>query len=69
MTSKAEILRAIREKCLDCSVYQPQEVRLCPVYTCALHSFRMGADPDPSTTRGFAKTRVYPGENQPEGAD
>ena len=59
MTTKSEILRTIRDKCLDCSCYQPQEVRLCPVCTCPLHPFRMGMDPNPSTTKGFAKTRVY----------
>ena len=58
MTTKAQILRAIREKCLDCSVYQPTEVRLCTVYKCALYPLRFGKDPDPSPNRGFAKTSV-----------
>ena len=38
-------LRAIRQKCLDCSAYQPSEVRLCPCSGCALHPFRMGTNP------------------------
>ena len=35
-------LKAIREKCLNCSGYQRQEVKLCTVKDCALHSLRMG---------------------------
>ena len=38
-------LRAIREKCLDCSCQQPIEVKECTVKTCALHPFRMGKNP------------------------
>ena len=33
---------AIRAKCLDCSCFQPNEVRKCPVKTCALWPCRMG---------------------------
>ena len=61
MTTKTAILQAIRHKCLDCSVYQPAEVRECPVSTCGLWPFRFGVDPDPSRTRGFAKSPVYTG--------
>lgn len=64
MTTKRQLLRTIRAKCLDCSVYQPREVQLCPVYKCDLYAFRMGRDPNPSPSRGFAKSRVYAGENQ-----
>jgi hypothetical protein len=59
MTTKAVILHAIREKCLDCSCYQPGEVRRCVVTACALWPFRMGEDPAPSKQRGFAKAPVY----------
>jgi hypothetical protein len=59
MTTKTAILQAIRHKCLDCSVYQPTEVRECPVSTCGLWLFRLGVDPIPSRTRGFAKPPVY----------
>ena len=34
--------KAIRAKCLDCSCYQPKEVRLCPVVDCALWPYRFG---------------------------
>jgi hypothetical protein len=53
VTTKADILKAIRLKCLDCSVYQPEEVRNCHLTTCALHPYRMGKDPHPSKV-GFA---------------
>jgi hypothetical protein len=59
MTTKTAILQAIRHKCLDCSGYEPAEVRECPVSTCGLWQFRLGMDPDPSRTRGFAKSPVY----------
>jgi hypothetical protein len=59
MTTKAAILHAIRNKCLDCSCYQPVEVRECPVSTCGLWPYRFGVDPDPSPNRGFAKSPVY----------
>ena len=38
-------MRAIREKCLDCSCQQPMEVKECTVKTCALHPFKMGKNP------------------------
>ena len=58
MTTKATVMKAIRQKCLDCACYQPSEVVQCTVYACPLHSFRFGKDPDPSRTRGFAKQRL-----------
>ncbi len=38
-------MRAIREKCLDCTCQQPVEVKECTVKTCALYPFRMGVNP------------------------
>ena len=63
MTTKAGILQAIRRKCLDCSAFQPSEVRECRVTMCALWPFRMGEDPAPSQNRGFAKPPVYTGDS------
>ncbi|MBZ0215218.1 MAG: hypothetical protein K8F25_01575, partial [Fimbriimonadaceae bacterium] len=40
----------------------------CGVYTCDLHTLRLGRDPDPSKTRGFAKparTQAIPSEKVP----
>ena len=45
MTAKADILRAIRLKCLDCSAGQPSEVRECRLVSCALWPYRLGSDP------------------------
>ena len=63
MTSKADILRAVRDKCWDCSGYQRDEIRLCPVQTCALWPFRMGNDPNPArrgTERNLASVEQVP---------
>ena len=38
-------LDAIREKCLDCSVYEEKEVKLCPCTDCSLWPFRFGTTP------------------------
>lgn len=38
-------LQAIRAKCMDCSNYQPKEVRFCTVPDCALYPYRMGKRP------------------------
>jgi hypothetical protein len=59
MTTKAAILQAIRNKCLDCSCQQPGEVRECPVATCDLWPYRFGRDPEPSRSRGFARPNGY----------
>ena len=59
MTTKAAVLHAIRQKCLDCCCGQPGEVRECPVTTCDLWPYRFGRDPSPSQKRGFAKSHGY----------
>jgi len=38
-------LRAIREKCLDCSGYQKMQVKLCETIACSLWPFRAGRHP------------------------
>ena len=38
-------IRAMRAKCLDCSVESSAEVRKCVATTCALWPFRMGVNP------------------------
>lgn len=45
MAKKLTPLRAIRQKCLDCSNGQFIEVRECPIKTCALYGYRMGHRP------------------------
>ncbi len=63
MTTKADILQTIRHKCLDCCCFQPGEVRECLVSTCGLWPYRLGRDPEPSRSRGFAKPPVYTGDS------
>jgi hypothetical protein len=48
MTTKANLLKTIRAKCLDCSCYQPSEVAHCPCTACDLWPFRFGRDPTPA---------------------
>ena len=38
-------LRAIRNKCLDCTCGSAKEVQLCPIAKCSLHAFRFGKNP------------------------
>ncbi len=38
-------LRAIRNKCLDCTCNSPREVEACPIAKCSLHPFRFGKNP------------------------
>lgn len=38
-------LKAIREKCLECSCGQTNEVRLCPIDRCPLYPYRFGKNP------------------------
>lgn len=45
--TKAEILKAIREKCLDCCCGQALEVKECVSKNCPLYSLRLGKDPTP----------------------
>ena len=42
-------VKAIRKKCLDCSCFQPKEVRLCPCVDCSIYPYRMGRRPDKAT--------------------
>lgn len=44
-TTKAELLKFIRQKCLNCVCYQAREVELCPTESCPLWPYRMGKDP------------------------
>ena len=42
-------LRAIRKKCLDCSCFQPKEVRKCTVIDCPIYPYRFGRRPNKET--------------------
>jgi hypothetical protein len=43
--TKAELLKLVRAKCLDCGADSPKEVDLCPVTGCSLYTVRFGKDP------------------------
>ena len=38
-------VKAIRQKCLDCSGWSYTEVELCPLTECSLYPFRFGKNP------------------------
>lgn len=38
-------LKAIKEKCMDCSCFDRKEVTNCPVSSCPLYEFRFGKKP------------------------
>ena len=44
-TTKTELLKTIRKKCLDCVCFQAKEVELCPNNDCPLWSYRFAKDP------------------------
>jgi hypothetical protein len=39
-------IKAIRAKCLDCSGFQPSEVRRCDIMECSLFPYRLGKNPN-----------------------
>ena len=44
--NKITPLKAIRRKCLDCSNFQPSEVRECEITDCPLFNYRFGTNPN-----------------------
>lgn len=38
-------VKAIRQKCLECSSFQPSEVRKCDILDCPLYPYRLGKRP------------------------
>lgn len=44
-TRKLSPVRAIRNKCLDCTCWQPKEIEHCTIADCACYPFRMGKNP------------------------
>ena len=55
-------MKAIREKCLDCSGGSSNEVKLCTATGCALYPFRLGKNPN-------IKKREYTDEERAEIAE
>lgn len=44
-------VEAIRQKCLDCAIYQPSEIRACEALKCPLWPFRAGKHPYTAAAR------------------
>ena len=44
-------IKAIREKCLDCSFWQPGEVRQCTAIDCPIYPYRLGTRPTEETLK------------------
>jgi hypothetical protein len=66
MTTKAELLAAVRAKCLDCGGGSFREVELCGSGNCPLRPFRFGADPTPARKAPEALANF---RSRAEGAD
>lgn len=45
VSENTNVLRAIKLKCLDCSSYNTNEIKECPVKNCPLYPFRLGKNP------------------------
>ena len=54
MTKVLRPLKAIRERCLDCSAYSYKEVRLCPVKECSLYPWRFGKRPTEAMKKDYS---------------
>ena len=45
VSENTNVRRAIKLKCLDCSTYNINEIKECPVKECPLYPFRQGKNP------------------------
>ena len=45
VSENTNVLRAIKLKCIDCSTYNINEIKECPVNKCPLYPFRLGKNP------------------------
>ncbi len=54
MTTKAALLRKIREFCVFCVCGDMDAIRDCLEPQCSLYPFRMGTDPTPSRQKAAA---------------
>ena len=56
-------LKAIRKNCLECTLQQPKEVRLCPCINCPMYPYRFGKRPTKAildTIKQFREENVEP---------
>ena len=59
-------VKAIRAKCLDCSAWQPSEVRNCIIPDCPIYPYRLGKNPNRS---GMTRRTGLPCEKQASRVD
>lgn len=59
-TTKTELLRKIRHKCLDCVCEQPKEVELCPATQCPTVGIPHGQGPVQNAKEAVAGTAEKP---------
>lgn len=62
-------LKAIRAKCMDCSINQIVEVRECPIINCPLYPYRMGHNPNRKGIGGKGLLSRDKTENTSEGEE
>jgi hypothetical protein len=65
----APLLDVIREKCLDCSGYQPSEIARCTAVACSLWPYRMGTNPFRASRELTAEQRRAAGDRLRAGRD
>lgn len=58
--AKLTPLKAIRQKCLECSCGSFNEVKLCPITDCALYDFRLGKNPNRAGIGGNPVLQKHP---------
>ena len=63
MTTKLNILKAIRQQCVECMGGQLGEIPLCTAPKCSLFPYRMGKDPEPNQNKGRNLRNDFRAEN------
>ena len=66
MTTKATILRTIREHCIGCMGGMQSEVEKCTAPKCKLFEYRMGRDPRVSAKKADNARRRFHTESSEE---
>ena len=51
MTTKAELLKVIRQQCKNCMGGYENEIPICTAPKCSLFPYRMGKDPNPNPNK------------------
>jgi hypothetical protein len=59
MSSKTDLLRAIRQQCIECMGFKIIEIPLCTSPKCSLYPYRSGKDPMPNKSKSEAAKRRF----------